>query len=412
MSLMDKGVTSVAGLHSRQGKGPIFVVGSPRSGTSILTWCLGQHANILPQEESVWMGEFAVSLGVQFQIGNQRGERSQLSALNVNCDEFFSTFGDSINDVILRHRNQLEQNSLRSAERDPLRIHSAFNVSRSSTEPKSRWVDGTPEYSLYIYGLRRLFPDAKFVHIVRDVKDVVHSLLNFRPDGHVTLVETEQQAYQYWLNTVQACMQAEQALGSKIIRRLRYDDLTQRPEWALRSVLEFLDEPFMPACIEPLISRINSSNVPENFCASDPRTDTRLVEHALRLSEQLQQPFADHPPSPHAMHEFTTAFNERVAYAAKLDTQYGLANQEITRLAAIISRLLAKLDLCGAILSTQLLLAIAVNLAEARSRQNLPAIGNILWLITSVIFIGTYIVLRPTSWNHIAARIMHRDFPK
>jgi hypothetical protein len=39
---------------------PIFVVGSPRSDTSILSWCLGQHPNILVLPESVWMGDFAI----------------------------------------------------------------------------------------------------------------------------------------------------------------------------------------------------------------------------------------------------------------------------------------------------------------------------------------------------------------
>lgn len=399
-------------LHTRQGKGPIFVVGSPRSGTSILTWCLGQHANILPQEESVWMGEFAVSLGVQFQIGHDRGERSQLGALDVDSDDFFSTFGDGINDLILRHRDRLEQNSQRSAEQDPTQIHSAFNISRSNIEPKSRWVDGTPEYSLYICGLRKLFPDAKFVHIVRDAKDVVNSLLNFRPDGPLAMAETEQQAYEYWLRTVQACVQAEQALGSQVVHRLRYDDLVQRPESTMRGVLEFLGEPFMPACIEPLTNQINSSNVPENFLAADPRTHTSLVEQALRLSEQLRQPLAEHPPSPHALHEFAASFSERVAYAARLDSQYGLANQEIDRLAAIISRLLTKLNWCGAMLAAQLLLAIAVNLGAATSRQALPTVDKLLWLIAAAICAGAYIVIRPTSFSHLAARIMRRSLPK
>lgn len=395
-------------LHARQGNGPIFIVGSPRSGTSILTWCLGQHANILPQEESAWIGEFAVNLGVQFQIGHSRGERSQLGAMNIGEAEFFNTLGDSINDLILRHRDGLEQNSLRSSERDPLQIHSAFKISRSNLEPKSRWVDGTPEYSLYICGLRKLFPDAKFVHIVRDVKDVVSSLLNFRPDERTALVETEQEAYEYWLRTVRACMQAEQALGTQAIHRLRFEDLVQRPEWALRGVLKFLGEPFTPACTEPLACRINSSNVPDNFRALDARTDRDIVDQALRLNTQLQQPIADHPPSHFAMEEFAADFRKRVAYVAGLDTQYVLAIKEIGRLATIISRLLTKLNWSGALLAIQLLLASGTMLIVTASRPALPHLGILFWLIASMICAGVYLVIRPTNLRHLAARLARR----
>lgn len=358
------------------------------------------------------MGDFAVNVGVQYQIGCKRGERSQLDALNVDRDEFFSMFGDSINDLILRHRNHLEQNSLHSVKQNPLQIHSAFNVSRSSAEPKSRWVDGTPEYSLYICGLKKLFPNAKFVHIVRDVRAVVDSLLNFRPDGHLAFVETEQQAYEYWLRTVQACVQAEQALGAQIIHRLHYDDLVHRPEWAIRGILEFLDEPFMSACVEPLTNRINSSNVPADFHTADPRTNPNLVEQALQLSEQLRQPVTNQPPSPHAMHEFMGAFSERVAYMAGLDTQYGLAIKEIDRLSAIISRLLKKLNWCGVILTAQLLLAVAVNLAEIASRQALPAASRLLWLATAAMCTGAYAVIRPTSLRNLTARLTRRGTSK
>ena len=48
---------------------PIFVVGSPRSGTSILAWCLGHHPNIFPVPESNWMGDFAVNVAAAHQIG-------------------------------------------------------------------------------------------------------------------------------------------------------------------------------------------------------------------------------------------------------------------------------------------------------------------------------------------------------
>jgi hypothetical protein len=50
--------------NRRQENRPIFVVGSPRSETSILTWCLGQHPNILPLAESGWMGDLQLTLAL------------------------------------------------------------------------------------------------------------------------------------------------------------------------------------------------------------------------------------------------------------------------------------------------------------------------------------------------------------
>src|SRR6266705_3375833 len=158
---------------------PIFIVGSGRSGSTILTWCLGQHPNIIPQEESNWLGPFAIDAAVGYQRGSARGERGQLSANFVQREELLSLLGDSINKLILSHRKQFEDGDLR---RRAGWFSLPFPISRSQDEPKSRWVDGTPEYSFYICGLCKLFPQARFVHLVRDVIDVVRSLLNFFPD--------------------------------------------------------------------------------------------------------------------------------------------------------------------------------------------------------------------------------------
>ena len=65
---------------------PIFVVGSPRSGTSILAWCLGHHPNIFPVPESNWMGDFAVNVAKSYQIGAARGIFSILSAMGISHD--------------------------------------------------------------------------------------------------------------------------------------------------------------------------------------------------------------------------------------------------------------------------------------------------------------------------------------
>src|SRR5260370_22631124 len=128
---------------------PIFIVSSGRSGSTILTWCLGQHPNITPQEESDWLGPFAINAAIGYQRGTARGERGQLSANFMERKEFLSRFGQIINELILSHRRQFENMDLRrQAGWHPL----PFKISR-----------------FYICGLRKLFPQALFVHLVRKV---------------------------------------------------------------------------------------------------------------------------------------------------------------------------------------------------------------------------------------------------
>src|SRR6266581_3123243 len=228
---------------------PIFIVSSGRSGSTILTWCLGQHPNIIPQEESSWLGPFAIDAAIGYQRGSARGERGQLSANFVQRDELLSLLGDSINKLILSHRKQFENMNLRRrAGWSPL----PFPISRSRDEPKSRWVDGTPEYSFYICGLRKLFPEARFIHLVRNVTDVVRSLLNFFPDGRNRWVANEQAAYEHWLRRVNCCLEAEQAYGPEVVYRMRYSEIVDRPEPGMRSSLYYIGEPYSAQCLQPL----------------------------------------------------------------------------------------------------------------------------------------------------------------
>jgi hypothetical protein len=307
---------------------PIFVVGSPRSGTSVLTWCLGQHPNMFPVPESNWMGDFAVNVAIGYEIGAARGDRSILSAMDIPENEFFAAVGESINNLILRHRKHLERK--RKEQRGAYSC--ALRVASAASEPKRRWVDGTPEYSFYICGLRKLFPDAVFVHIFRDVHAVVRSMLNFHRIAGTHLVPSEEEAYNYWLRTVGACIKAEQAYGPRVVHRIRYADLINNPESAMRSLLNFLAEPYTAKCLEPLVQRINSSNVPPDFKADDAGTNPAVVKKATRLYAEIEETPQPTRASCSAADEMEAAFTERVRYVATVDHAYQKARRIIEKL--------------------------------------------------------------------------------
>jgi hypothetical protein len=294
---------------------PVFVVGSPRSGTSILTWSLGHHPNLFPVPESNWMGDFAMNVAVAHQIGSARGSYSVLSAMGIRDDEFFAAFGRSINELVVGHRRELEIN--RANNDSPSKVNLRWLQATSmAAGPKTRWVDGTPEYSLHICGLRKLFPHASFVHVFREVDAVVRSMVNFHRATGIQLVVNEEDAYKYWLRTVKACLKAEEAYGPRVVYRLRYTSLVENPESALRLLLDFLGEPYSAKCLEPLSQRINSSDVPPDFRSDESATNPALVGEARRLSAEIEETPQATEHSPAAADELEDEFCARIKHVA------------------------------------------------------------------------------------------------
>ncbi len=301
------------------------------------------------------MGDFAVNIAAAYQIGAARGIFSILSAMGISRDEFFSHIGRSINSLIIKHRGDLDQKRLIIAVQRLFKEQGRYlgevtgefdaatsaavkeygiaddvggllcselvdsvRTAASNSEYKTRWVDQTPEYSFHICGLRKLFPGAVFVHIVRDVDSVVRSMLNFHRIAGTNVVGSEEEAYRYWLRTVRACLKAEEAYGSHVVYRLPYADLIEKPEPALRALLDFLSESYSARCLEPLSERINSSNVPAEFKSDDPATDPAIVEEARRLSSEIEQSCQPAAASSRAADELEGEFDARVRCVARI----------------------------------------------------------------------------------------------
>jgi hypothetical protein len=109
---------------------------------------------------------------------------------------------------------------------------------------KERYADKTPGYVLHIPLLARLFPEAVFVHLVRDGRDVASS---FRDLGWA---ETVEQAALHWRLRVRRGQRAGRALPAHRYHELRYEDLVGDPGGALRRLCEVIGLRFAPEMLE------------------------------------------------------------------------------------------------------------------------------------------------------------------
>ena len=103
-----------------------------------------------------------------------------------------------------------------------------------------------PSYFQYTDVLLRLFPDAQFVHLIRDGRDCVASLKEMPwYNGSVY------SAVCAWAEAIDFARHGAPKLPEGSYHELRYEDLTADPEAHLRRLCEFLGEDFAPAMCEP-----------------------------------------------------------------------------------------------------------------------------------------------------------------
>jgi protein-tyrosine sulfotransferase len=111
-----------------------------------------------------------------------------------------------------------------------------------------RVAEKTPHNILHAAYLGRLFPRARFVHIVRDARSVVASLLEqdwLDPSTgqRIDYCQSAEAAARYWCTMIHTARQQAQSLGGRMLE-IRYEDLVTAPRESMERALAFLGEPW------------------------------------------------------------------------------------------------------------------------------------------------------------------------
>lgn len=146
-------------------------------------------------------------------------------------------------------------------------------LARSRKLGFSRWADKTPHFSFQVPLIASLFPNAKFIFIYRDGRDVANSLLE-RKWGPNNIWA----AAKYWGTCCNALIESENIIPKNRLLSIRYENLLEAPEPILQRLLEFLEYQATNEQIEQMASRVRGNN--------SNKWKTTLSEKSIQIFER------------------------------------------------------------------------------------------------------------------------------
>ena len=211
---------------------PLFVVGCGRSGSTLLRLMLDAHPDIGVPAESHFIPQLWRDHG-----GARPVDPRAIASALVATPHF--GHWKIPEDAVLRRVEGLDRPSFADV------VEAAF-MANADVHGKSRWGDKTPVYVRSIPLLARLWPEARFVHLIRDGRDVALSYLSLHW-GPSTIWS----AARKWRRDVSAGIRDGQPLGTSRYMEVRYEALVAEPRETLGAICTFARLLFDEAMLDP-----------------------------------------------------------------------------------------------------------------------------------------------------------------
>lgn len=214
---------------------PLFVVSAPRSGSTLLRLMLDAHPRLAVPPPG-WL--FDLVYPYLYSYGDLR-RRENLLAL---AEDMLAT------PTVGKWPAGPTAAALADAAAAPTfaGLYAALHAAYARAEGKARWGEKTPRNAFWIDEIRGLFPEAQFIHIVRDGRDQAIDI-----SDSVLWPNSVYSGAKLWQRYVTAIREAATRLPADAWHEVRYEDLCAAPEAAMRALCRFLGEEFDGRMVSP-----------------------------------------------------------------------------------------------------------------------------------------------------------------
>ncbi len=212
---------------------PFFIIGAARSGNTLLRALLVGHSAIAIPPESYVLGSIARKwdrlnfLDWEDLVKTVIGEFESHPEFHTWQTELWPVYEQLL-------QLDKEQRSL-AIILDTIYRHYATTQSPGATV----WGDKTPLNTERIFLIDRVFPGARYIHMLRDGRDAVSSAVKAKMFGGSVEAACEQ-----WLMRVRNARELGDKIGSPRYMELRYEDLAFDPQSAVQWICTFLGVEF------------------------------------------------------------------------------------------------------------------------------------------------------------------------
>ena len=244
---------------------PIFVVGTPRSGTTLMQKILNSHSDVWLSQETHYFQDLRRKMG-----GREQGPLSP-EEVELAEDYFLSLthrlYGINKGNPERGWMNRMELRTL--AQRLGSGTNSyfeAFCQLSALRQNKTRWGEKTPRHVFELPTIFTLYPNAQVVCMVRHPGGVMASYRDWKKVTKNASVKRRLiSSYSptlcslNWKAALKAAFQARNQFGNNRVYIQRFEDLLRKPEFTLKALTAWLSLDFQPSMLE--ISSANSSYI-------------------------------------------------------------------------------------------------------------------------------------------------------